>query len=143
MKAVLVINGPNLNMLGQREPDIYGNLTLDNLQKVLEDKAAELKLKIKFMQSNHEGEIIDAIHLAKEKYDCILLNAAAYSHYSIAIRDAIAAVDIPTIEVHMTNVFTREEFRAQSIIAPACKGFVCGFGIDSYILALNYIGQCR
>ena len=141
MRKVLIINGPNLNMQGSREKDAYGTFTLNNLKLKLEAQSKSLGLSINILQSNHEGEIIDAIHLAKDKFDFIILNAGAYSHYSIAIRDAIASLDVPTIEVHITNIYAREEFRKESIIAPVCKGQICGFGMDSYVLAMNYIAS--
>jgi len=143
MKKVLIINGPNLNMQGSREQDIYGTFTLDDLQSKLEIESQKLDLSISILQSNHEGEIIDAIHFARDRFDFIILNAGAYSHYSIAIRDAIDSINIPTIEVHITNIYAREEFRKESVIAPVCKGQICGFGIYSYILAMNYIAQCE
>lgn len=142
-KSVLVINGPNLNRLGKREPGIYGAKTLDDLQLELEKAASELSLHVSFRQSNHEGEIIDLIHDSSDKHEGIVLNAGAYTHYSYAIRDAIASVDVPVIEVHLSNVHAREEFRKESVIAPVTIGQISGFGFDSYKLALqafsNYV----
>ncbi len=132
---ILIINGPNLNMLGKREPDIYGNNSLEDVNNYIESKCKGFELS--FYQSNIEGEIIDAIHKAIEDYDGIVLNAGAYTHYSFAIRDAIASVDIPCIEVHLSNVFGRDEFRRNSVIAPVCKGSISGFGADSYVLAVK------
>jgi len=133
---ILFINGPNLNLLGKREPGIYGNLTLDEIEKMVREKATELKVQVEFKQSNSEGDIITWIQQAVGKYDSIVLNAGAYTHTSIAIRDAIAAVKIPTIEIHLSNIHAREEFRRHSMIAPVCVGQISGFGAYSYILGL-------
>lgn len=133
---ILVINGPNLNMLGTREPEKYGSLTLEQINKGLMEKAKKLGAELDFYQSNIEGEIINAIHNARGKYDGIILNAGAFTHYSYAIRDAIPIAEMPVIEVHLTNVHSREEFRHKSVIAPVCKGQICGFGEKSYTLAL-------
>ena len=136
---ILVINGPNLNLLGTREPEIYGSITLADIEKQILDFATNLQIDIQFFQSNIEGEIVDAIQKAKFEWDCnaILINPAAYTHTSIAIRDALAAVELPTVEVHISNIHTREEFRKHSFIAPVCKGQIAGFGIDSYKLGLQ------
>lgn len=137
MKNVLIINGPNLNLLGEREPGIYGSETYAGLCESIKAKAAELGFDdCECFQSNHEGEIIDKIHAARLDKCGIILNAGAYTHYSIAIRDAIAAVKIPVIEVHISNVHTREEFRHHSVISPVCAGVICGFGTNSYMLGL-------
>ena len=133
---ILFINGPNLNLLGKREPGIYGNLTLDEIEKMVRDKSTELKVQVEFKQSNSEGDIVTWIQQAVGKYDSIVLNAGAYTHTSIAIRDAIAAVKIPTIEIHLSNIHAREEFRRHSMIAPVCVGQISGFGAYSYILGL-------
>jgi 3-dehydroquinate dehydratase-2 len=133
---ILFINGPNLNLLGKREPGIYGNLTLDDIEKMVREKATELKVQVEFKQSNSEGDIVTWIQQAVGKYDSIVLNAGAYTHTSIAIRDAIAAVKIPTIEIHLSNIHAREEFRRHSMIAPVCVGQISGFGAYSYILGL-------
>lgn len=133
---ILVINGPNLNMLGIREPDKYGTLTLEDINNQILEKAKTLNCEVDFKQSNYEGEIIDFIHNARGKYDGIILNAGAYTHYSYAIRDAIPIADMPVIEVHITNISGRDEFRTKSVIAPVCKGQISGFGAMSYILAL-------
>lgn len=136
-KNILVINGPNLNLLGIREKDIYGITTYSQLLEIISKKAAELDLNVCFFQSNHEGEIVDRIHRAlEEKVDGIIINPGAYTHYSYAIHDAIKAVNIPTIEVHISNIHAREEFRKKSVIAPACAGQISGFGVKSYIIAL-------
>ena len=132
---ILVINGPNLNMLGKREPHIYGNATLDDLISFIKDTFRE-NFEIEFFQSNHEGAIIDTLHNARGQYGYIILNAGAFTHYSIAIRDALAAIDIPVIEVHLSNIHKREEFRHHSVIAPVVEGQICGFGLESYKSAL-------
>ncbi|MBR1579411.1 MAG: type II 3-dehydroquinate dehydratase [Selenomonadaceae bacterium] len=138
MKRILVLNGPNLNMLGTREPEIYGSTTLDDINDMLRARAAQLDVdEIAFMQSNIEGELVTAIQNARNRYDFILLNAGAFTHYSIALRDAIASVDVPVIELHISNVHAREEFRHQSVIAPVVMGQVLGFGVDSYLAALD------
>ena len=134
---ILVINGPNLNLLGQREKDIYGQQTLDDINKEMESIAKKNNCSIEFYQSNHEGEIVDKIGNSKGKIDVIIINPAAYTHTSVAIRDAIASVEIPTIEVHLSNIYSREEFRHKSITAPVVKGQITGFGMNSYILALT------
>ena len=137
-KRILVLHGPNLNLLGTREPEIYGSLTLDNINEILKTRAKELGVdEINFMQSNFEGELVEAIQKARGHYDFILLNAAALTHYSIALRDAIAAIPVPVIEIHLSNVHKREEFRHTSVISPVVMGVICGFGIDSYIAALE------
>ncbi len=134
---ILVINGPNLDMLGKREPEIYGALTLDQLNGQVALLAKELSVEVVFVQSNNEGEIIDAIHSVADSFDGCIINAAAYTHYSVALRDAIAAVDKPFVEVHISNVHKREEFRHRSMISAVCQGVICGFGADSYKLALR------
>ncbi len=133
---ILVINGVNMNMLGFREPEKYGSMTLKDLEKELFAYSFELGVDIETFQSNIEGEIVEKIHSAKDNFDGILINAGAYTHTSIAIRDALAAVDIPTVEVHMTNIYKREEFRHHSYLAPVCIGQITGFGTDSYKLGL-------
>ncbi len=137
MKKVLILNGPNLNMLGIREKSVYGAETLQDIAQKVSDEAKILDMDFDFMQSNHEGEIIDKIHDARGKYDAIIINPGAYTHYSYAIRDAVKAVEIPTIEIHLSNIHGREEFRSKSVIAPVCVGQICGFGSKSYILALH------
>ena len=136
MNNILVIHGPNLNLLGTREPEIYGSMTMQDINEDLQKQAKEADVNIDFFQSNHEGEIIDKLHDARGRYDYIILNAGAYTHYSIAIRDALAAIEIPTIEVHISNIHQREEFRHHSVIAPVVVGQICGFGLDSYKAAL-------
>lgn len=136
MKKVLVINGPNLNLLGQREKDVYGVETLEDIKGKAYAEAQRLGMELDFMQSNHEGDIIDRLHAARGKYDVIIMNPGAYTHYSIAIRDAVKAIDVPVIEIHLSNIYAREEFRSKSVIAPVCAGQISGFGSKSYILAL-------
>jgi len=136
MKKVLVIHGPNLNLLGKREMQIYGNHTLEEINNSLKVLAKELDFKLTIHQSNYEGEIVDLIQKS-EGYIAIIINPAAYTHTSIAIRDAIAAIDIPTIEVHLSNIYSREQFRQKSFIAPVAWGQISGFGAQSYLLALR------
>lgn len=136
-RKCLVINGPNLNRLGKREPGIYGAQTLEDLQAGLVSFSRELLMDLSFEQSNNEGDIIDFIHGAEGEFGGIVLNAGAYTHYSYAIRDAISSVDVPVIEVHLSNVHAREEFRRESVIAPVTIGQISGFGFDSYRLALQ------
>ena len=134
---ILFLNGPNLNLLGQREPEVYGRETLADIEAAVRKRAKQLKAKIDFRQSNVEGELVDWIQHARGKFDVIVLNAAAYTHTSIALRDAIAAVGVPTIEIHLSNVHAREKFRQKSLIAPVCCGQIIGFGQKSYILAVE------
>lgn len=135
---ILVINGPNLNMLGTREPQIYGTLSLDEISDELKEFARELdgSIKIEFFQSNHEGGIVDKIQGAKDEFDGIIINPAAYTHTSVAIADAIASVGIKTVEVHLSNIYSREEFRHHSFVAPNCLGQVAGFSKNGYKMAL-------
>lgn len=135
-EMVLVVNGPNLNMLGQREPEIYGGRKLEDINNELREMAGELNLQIEFFQSNHEGALVDRIQAAIDDADVIIINAGALTHYSIAIYDALRAADIPVIEVHMSNIYQREEFRHNSMISPAARGGIFGFGFLSYKLAL-------
>ncbi len=137
MTRILVIHGPNLNLLGRREPGIYGTRTLADIDAALVRLGQELGVTVESVQSNHEGAIIDAIHGAPGRYGAIVLNPGAYTHYSIAIRDAIAAVDVPVVEVHLSNVHKREEFRRHSVIAPVAVGTIAGFGMESYLLGLR------
>ena len=134
---ILVLNGPNLNLLGSREPQHYGVQTLADIEEMLTAEASTLGVAIGFYQSNIEGELVDAIHQAVGNYDGILLNAAAYTHTSVALRDAISAVKIPTVEIHLSNVLSREEFRHTSLIGAVCVGSICGFGADSYRIGLH------
>ena len=134
---LLFLNGPNLNLLGQREPEIYGRTTLADIEAIVRERAAKFKAEVDFRQSNLEGELVAWIQQAKGKADVIVLNAAAYTHTSIALRDAISATGIPTIEIHLSNIHAREEFRHKSLIAPVCRGQICGFGANSYVLAVE------
>ena len=136
MKRILVINGPNINLLGIREKGVYGSETLEEINEKIKAEAERLGVGIDFYQSNHEGSIIDKIHEARGVYSTVIINPGAYTHYSIAIRDAIKAVELPFIEVHLSNIYSREEFRNKSVIAPVCAGQIAGFGGDGYILAL-------
>lgn len=136
---ILIINGVNMNMLGLRETEKYGTMTLKDLEKDLYAFSFEIGIDIETFQSNFEGEIVEKIHSAKDNFDGIVINAGAYTHTSIAIRDAISAVNIPTVEVHMTNIYKREEFRHHSYIAPVCTGQISGFGINSYKLWLEAV----
>lgn len=138
-KKILVIHGPNLNFLGKREKNIYGDDTLDSLNSKLKSIADELRLDLEFYQSNHEGEIIDKIQEANSTKNGIIINPGAYTHYSIAIRDAIKSIDIPVVEVHLSNIHAREEFRSKSVTAPVCAGQISGFGFNSYVLGLQAI----
>lgn len=138
---ILIINGPNLNLLGKREPDIYGRRTLADIEGMIESYSAGLFVHCDFFQSNSEGKLIDEIHRVTDSYDGCIINAGAYTHYSYAIRDAIASVDKPFVEVHMSNVHTREEFRHQSVISEVCAGVIAGFAENSYLLAVNAIKE--
>ncbi len=134
---ILIINGPNLNMLGIREKHIYGSMTYDDICEYLKEKGKELKQEVDVVQSNIEGEIINYIQEAYNKYDGIIINPAAYTHYSIAIYDALKAVKVPTVEVHISNIHAREEYRHKSVTAPACIGQICGFGVYGYVMAMQ------
>ena len=135
--SILVLHGPNLNLLGKREPEIYGSVTLDDINSFLVEEANKLEVKVSSLQSNHEGVLVDAIHQAWGKHQGILINAGAYTHTSIAIRDALSAVKILTVEVHLSNIYQREAFRHHSYIAPVAVGQISGFGAMSYILGLQ------
>lgn len=139
MSRILVLHGPNLNLLGTREPEIYGSTTLDDINEMIAERAAEAGIETAFYQSNHEGDLVDAIQQANHKFDFIIFNAAAFTHYSIAIRDAIAAIDVPVIEVHISNIHQREEFRHTSVLASVAMGQICGLGVESYLAALEAI----
>lgn len=140
MKKILVIHGPNLNLLGEREQEIYGERTLADINVKLQKMASDHDLQLHILQSNHEGEIVDTIGKAKsEGVHAILINPAAYTHTSVAIRDAVSAVKVPTIEVHLSNIYAREEFRHKSLVAPVSYGQISGFGPNSYILGLQAI----
>jgi len=137
MGKILVIHGPNLNLLGTRETAIYGTTTLDDINRMVEEEAAKHALSVEFFQSNHEGDIIGRIHKAAGVHDCLIINPGAFTHYSIAIRDAIAAVGVPVIEVHLSNIYKREDFRHKSVTAPVSVGQISGFGPQSYVLAVR------
>ncbi|MDD5120103.1 MAG: type II 3-dehydroquinate dehydratase [Candidatus Omnitrophica bacterium] len=140
MKKVLVIHGPNLNLLGVREPDVYGRITLDKINQMLKIQAKQSKVSLVIKQSNHEGPIVDLIGKAKKnKFDAILINPAAYTHTSIAVRDAVAACGLIVVEVHLSNIYSREEFRHKSLISPVASGTIMGFGAKSYGLGLAAI----
>jgi len=134
---LLFLNGPNLNLLGQREPEVYGRATLADIEAKVRERATKLGAEVDFRQSNSEGELVAWIQQAGGKVDVIVLNAAAYTHTSIALRDAISATGIPAIEIHLSNVHAREEFRHKSLIASVCRGQICGFGMNSYVLAVE------
>mgnify|MGYP001167878821 CR=1 FL=1 len=138
-KKILIINGPNLNLLGEREENKYGTNTLDEVKKNCETHAKLINIEIKFEQSNIEGEIVTKIQKAKGIFDGIIINAAGYTHTSVAILDALLAIKLPTIEVHITNIYSREDFRKKSLISKAANGIICGFGIKGYIMALDSI----
>ena len=140
MKKVLIIHGPNLNLLGKREEAVYGKMSLEEIDKSLKIKAKELNLGLESFQSNHEGEIVQKIQDAKEAgFSGIVINPAAYSHTSVATRDAVSAIDIPVVEVHLSNIYAREEFRHTSLISPVAAGQIVGFGSKSYILGLEAV----
>ncbi|WP_375504679.1 type II 3-dehydroquinate dehydratase [uncultured Nostoc sp.] len=135
--SILALHGPNLNLLGQREPGIYGALTLAEINRLLEEEGFKLQAKVFSVQSNHEGILVDTIHAALGQHHGILINAGAYTHTSVALRDAIAAVNLPTVEVHLSNIYRREDFRHHSYIAPVAIGQISGFGEQSYLLGLQ------
>ncbi len=137
MVSILVLHGPNLNLLGKREPGIYGAVTLEEINSRLEQEADSIQAKVLCVQSNHEGTLVDRIHAAWQVHDGLLINAGAYTHTSVALRDAIAGIQMPTVEVHLSNIYRREEFRHHSYIAPVAIGQISGFGADSYVLGLQ------
>lgn len=138
---VLVLHGPNLNLLGQREPEVYGTDTLADVDAQLESLAQELGVQVACRQSNHEGELIDWLHEARERFDGVLINPGGYTHTSVALRDAIASIDKPCVEVHLSNVYKREAFRHRSLTAPVCIGSIMGFGLQSYLLGLRALAH--
>jgi 3-dehydroquinate dehydratase-2 len=137
MFEILVINGPNLNLLGEREKNIYGTLSLDDINDMIKDEFKNYPLHIDFFQSNCEGDLINKIHKSRHEYAGIVINPGAYSHYSIAIMDAIKSIDIPVVEIHLSNIYNREEYRRNSVTAAACVGVISGFGHFGYIMAVN------
>ncbi|NFM17439.1 type II 3-dehydroquinate dehydratase [Clostridium sporogenes] len=139
MNNILIINGPNLNLLGKREPDVYGNITLEDINKEIKSHFKNEDLKIDFFQSNEEGTIINKIIESEKKYNAIVINPAAYSHYSIAILDVIRSINIPVVEVHLSNIYRREEYRKKSVTAEASLGVISGFGYYGYIMAIEFI----
>ncbi len=141
MPKLLIVNGPNLNLLGTREPNIYGKETLAQMNANLAKKAAALGLSVQFFQSNSEGAIIDFLHAEYKKVNGLIINAGAYTHYSYAIADAITATSLPAVEVHISNIYAREEFRHKSVLAPVCVGHLTGFGRHGYVMALEFFAQ--
>ncbi len=139
MIRVLVLNGPNLDLLGRREPGVYGSATLADIESMVARRAGELGVEVSLRQSNHEGELIDALHGASGTFDAVVFNPGAYAHYAYALLDAVAAAEVPVVEVHLTNIAAREVFRRTSVIAPACVGQISGFGPRSYLLGLDAV----
>ena len=137
MKAILILHGPNLNLLGTREPEVYGNWTLDDINEALISSGADMGVQVRCFQSNREGELIDALHDARAWAGGVVFNPGAFTHTSVALRDAIAAIEIPVVEIHLSNVYAREEFRHKSLLAPVCLGKITGFGWRSYMLGLQ------
>ncbi|MCR4647354.1 MAG: type II 3-dehydroquinate dehydratase [Oscillospiraceae bacterium] len=141
MKKILIMHGPNLNLLGEREPGIYGDTNFETLNAHLVEFAASFGLEAEVFQSNHEGALIDKLHESRKEFAGVVLNAGAYTHYSYAISDAIKAIKIPVIEVHISNIFARDAFRSNSVIAPVCKGSISGFGLLSYDLGIRALAE--
>ncbi len=138
---ILVLHGPNLNLLGTREPEIYGTTTLEDIQQLLLQKAEGLGLELKFFQSNHEGALVDVLHENRTWADGVVINPGALTHYGYSLHDAIVAIQKPTVEVHLSNIFAREEWRRKSVLSPACTGIISGFGVTSYILGLETVAR--
>jgi len=141
LPRVLVVNGPNLNLLGKREKGVYGSLTLEEIAGRVEELAGKLGLEVSFFQSNAEGDLVDAIQKAAGSCSALILNPAAYTHTSVALRDALAAVELPAVEVHLSNIYAREEFRRTSLTAPLCRGVITGLGAEGYLLALRAVAS--
>ena len=141
MKKIIIINGPNLNLLGSRETDIYGKSTLKEIEELSQKKASELKVELIFCQSNSESEIIDLIHKVEKDFDGLIINPAAFTHTSVALLDALKAITKPKIEIHLSNIYSREDYRKQSLTSTAVQGLICGFGSLSYILAIEAINS--
>lgn len=137
MTSVLILNGPNLNLLGTRQPEVYGSTTLSDIEQMCTEHAKALGLKLAFNQSNHEGELVDMLHAARGTQDGVIFNAGAYTHTSVALMDAVSSIALPVIEVHLSNIHAREEFRHKSYLSPVALGQICGFGAHGYILALD------
>ncbi len=137
MTAILVLHGPNLNLLGTREPEVYGSVTLEEIDRRVVQAGQEMGAEVRAFQSNSEGALIDALHAAREWADGVIFNPGGYTHTSVALRDAVSAIGLPVVEVHLSNVYAREEFRRRSLIAPVCTGSIAGFGWRSYLLALQ------
>jgi len=138
-KPILIINGPNLNRLGTREPEVYGRETLEQLNSRITVRAKELGVSVDFFQSNHEGELIDRLHAAAETASAVILNPGGLAHTSVALRDAVASIPIPTVEVHISNIFAREPFRQHSVVSGACRGIISGLGVQGYLIALDHL----
>lgn len=141
-KKILVLNGPNLNLLGKRQPEIYGRLTLEEINQEIRSLAKEIKVEVEIRQSNHEGELIGWVQEASKEFGALVINAGAYTHTSLALRDAVVAAAIPTIEVHISNIYKREEFRKHSFLAEVVVGQITGFGLNSYLLGLRAAANC-
>jgi len=141
MKKIIIINGPNLNLLGKRENNIYGNHSLEDIKKQSEEKSTELQIECFFCQSNNEGELINFIHSAEKEYDGLIINPAAFTHTSVALLDALRSISKPKIEIHLSNIYTREDYRKKSITSEGVDGLICGFGSLSYILAIEAINK--
>ena len=139
--AILILNGPNLNLLGTRQPEVYGTTTLTDIEAACQEKATRLGITLGFEQSNHEGAMVDTIHAAKDTFDGVILNAGAYTHTSVALMDAISSIMLPVIELHLSNIHAREAFRHKSYIAPVAIGQICGFGADGYLLAMDALAR--
>jgi 3-dehydroquinate dehydratase-2 len=139
MTSALILNGPNLNLLGTRQPEVYGTTTLSDIEQMCKTHAKTLGMTVEFVQSNHEGELVDALHNARGTHGGVIFNAGAYTHTSVALMDAISSISLPVIELHLSNVHAREEFRHKSFLAPVALGQICGFGAHGYILALDAI----
>jgi len=138
---LLVLHGPNLNLLGEREPEVYGSMSLDELNAVVRERAQALGVELRFLQSNHEGALIDALHAARREVDGVIFNPGAFTHYSYALRDAVAGIAPPVVEVHLSDISTREEFRRVSVIAPVCRAQISGKGVGSYLEALELLAK--
>ena len=141
-KKILVLNGPNLNLLGKRQPEIYGRLTLEEINQEIRSLAKEIKVEVEIRQSNHEGELIGWVQEASKEFGALVINAGAYTHTSLALRDAVVAAAIPTVEVHISNIYKREEFRKHSFLAEVVVGQITGFGLNSYLLGLRAAANC-